>query len=96
MAAAWRRLAHRLCGPVPPSKAISRPPYAGKITRATVDGEPYRRFYYDTAQVANKRHRWLRWVITHADIADCNMGPIFRIGPPADNTKGVTDVLQGR
>ena len=33
-------------------QAISRPPYAGKVTRAIVDGE-LKRFYYDTAQVAN-------------------------------------------
>ena len=33
-------------------QAISRPPYAGKVTRATVEGE-LNRFYYDTAQVAN-------------------------------------------
>ena len=31
---------------------VSTPPYKGKFTRETVDGQ-LRRFYYDTAQVAN-------------------------------------------
>ena len=33
-------------------QVVSRPPYKGKFTRETVDAE-LRRFYYDTAQVAN-------------------------------------------
>ena len=88
---AWWRGAHRLCGPV--SRPSDQPtPYAGKITRATVDGE-LRRFYYDTAQVAN--NVTLAAMAQLMPISQIVYGTDFPYRTAADNTKGVTEFFKG-
>ena len=73
-------------------QAISRPPYAGKVTRATVDGE-LRRFYYDTAQVAN--NVTLAAMAQLMPISQIVYGTDFPYRTAADDTKGVTEFFKG-
>ena len=73
-------------------QAISRPPYAGKVTRATVDGE-LKRFYYDTAQVAN--NVTLAAMAQLMPISQIVYGTDFPYRAAADDTKGVTEFFKG-
>jgi 6-methylsalicylate decarboxylase len=73
-------------------QAISRPPYAGKVTRATVDGE-LKRFYYDTAQVAN--NVTLAAMAQLMPISQIVYGTDFPYRTAADDTKGVTEFFKG-
>lgn len=73
-------------------QAISRPPYAGKVTRATVDGE-LKRFYYDTAQVAN--NVTLAAMSQLMPISQIVYGTDFPYRTAADDTKGVTEFFKG-
>ena len=66
--------------------AVSRPPYVGKFTRATVEGE-LRRFYYDTAQVANPIT--LSAMVQLMPISQIVYGTDFPYRIAADNTRGV-------
>ena len=73
-------------------QAIGRPPYAGKFTRATVDGE-LKRFYYDTAQVAN--NVTLAAMAQLMPISQIVYGTDFPYRTAADDTKGVTEFFKG-
>jgi hypothetical protein len=73
-------------------QAISRPPYSGKVTRATVDGE-LKRFYYDTAQVAN--NVTLAAMAQLMPISQIVYGTDFPYRTAADDTKGVTEFFKG-
>ena len=73
-------------------QAISRPPYAGKVTRATVDGE-LKRFYYDTAQVANSVT--LAAMAQLMPISQIVYGTDFPYRTAADNTKGLIEFFKG-
>jgi predicted TIM-barrel fold metal-dependent hydrolase len=73
-------------------QAISRPPYAGKVTRATVEGE-LRRFYYDTAQVAN--NVTLAAMAQLMPISQIVYGTDFPYRSAAEHTKGVTEFFKG-
>lgn len=73
-------------------QAISRPPYVGKFTRATVEGE-LNRFYYDTAQVANKVT--LSAMAQLMPISQIVYGTDFPYRTAADHTKGVTEFFKG-
>ena len=74
-------------------QAISRPPYAGKITRATVEGE-LNRFYYDTAQVANTVT--LSAMAQLMPISQIVYGTDFPYRNAAEHTKGVTAFFRGK
>ncbi len=73
-------------------QAISRPPYAGKVTRATVEGE-LNRFYYDTAQVANPVT--LSAMVQLMPISQIVYGTDFPYRTAAEHTKGVTEFFKG-
>jgi predicted TIM-barrel fold metal-dependent hydrolase len=73
-------------------QAISRPPYAGKFTRATVEGE-LKRFYYDTAQVAN--NVTLAAMAQLMPISQIVYGTDFPYRTAAEHTKGVTEFFKG-
>jgi len=73
-------------------QAISRPPYAGKVTRATVEGE-LNRFHYDTAQVAN--NVTLAAMVRLMPISQIVYGTDFPYRTAADHTKGVTEFFKG-
>jgi predicted TIM-barrel fold metal-dependent hydrolase len=73
-------------------QAISRPPYAGKFTRATVEGE-LKRFHYDTAQVANDVT--LAAMAQLMPISQIVYGTDFPYRTAADHTKGVTAFFKG-
>jgi predicted TIM-barrel fold metal-dependent hydrolase len=73
-------------------QAISRPPYGGKFTRATVEGE-LNRFYYDTAQVANPVT--LSAMAKLMPISQIVYGTDFPYRSAADHTKGVSDFFHG-
>jgi predicted TIM-barrel fold metal-dependent hydrolase len=73
-------------------QAISRPPYAGKVTRATVEGE-LNRFYYDTAQVANPVT--LSAMAQLMPISQIVYGTDFPYRTAAEHTKGVTEFFKG-
>jgi predicted TIM-barrel fold metal-dependent hydrolase len=85
------RCTYRLCRPVL-FLAVSRPPYEGKFTRATVEGE-LRRFYYDTAQVANPIT--LSAMVQLMPIAQIVYGTDFPYRIAADNTRGVSAFFKG-
>jgi len=68
-------------------QALGRPPYAGKFTRATVEGE-LNRFYYDTAQVAN--NVTLAAMAQLMPVSQIVFGTDFPYRTAADNAKGVT------
>jgi 6-methylsalicylate decarboxylase len=67
--------------------AVSRPPRLGKFTRAGVEGE-LRRFYYDTAQVANPIT--LSAMVQLMPNSQIVYGTDFPYGLAADNTLGVS------
>ncbi len=73
-------------------QALIQPPYAGKIARETVESE-LRRFYYDTAQVAN--HVTLSAMVQLMPISQIVYGTDFPFRTAADNTKGVTAFFKG-
>jgi len=73
-------------------QAISRPPYAGKFTRASVEGE-LTRFFYDTAQVANPIT--LAAMVKLMPISQIVYGTDFPYRTAADHTKGVSAVFSG-
>jgi hypothetical protein len=73
-------------------QAISRAPYVGRITRANVDGE-LKRFYYDTAQVAN--NVTLAAMAQLMPISQIVYGTDFPYRTAADDTKGVTEFFKG-
>jgi predicted TIM-barrel fold metal-dependent hydrolase len=73
-------------------QAISRPPYAGKFTREQVDGE-LRRFFYDTAQVANPVT--LSAMVQLMPITQIVYGTDFPYRTAADHTKGLTAFFKG-
>jgi predicted TIM-barrel fold metal-dependent hydrolase len=73
-------------------QAISRPPYAGKFTRDTVQGE-LNRFYYDTAQVANPIT--LAAMVKLMPISQIVYGTDFPYRTAADHSKGVSEVFSG-
>ena len=73
-------------------QAISRPPYAGKIARETVEGQ-LKRFYYDTAQVAN--NVTLAAMVQLMPISQIVYGTDFPYRIAADHTKGVTAFFKG-
>jgi predicted TIM-barrel fold metal-dependent hydrolase len=73
-------------------QAISRPPYAGKFTREQVDSE-LRRFFYDTAQVANPVT--LSALVQLVPISQIVYGTDFPYRTAADDTKGVTAFFKG-
>jgi predicted TIM-barrel fold metal-dependent hydrolase len=72
--------------------AVSRPPYGGKFNRAIVEGE-LRRFYYDTAQVANPIT--LSAMVQLMPISQIVYGTDFPYRNAADNTRGVTAFFKG-
>ena len=72
-------------------QAISRPPYAGKVTRATVEGE-LNRFYYDTAQVANTVT--LSAMVQLMPISQIVYGTDFPYRTAAEDNKGVTEFFK--
>lgn len=73
-------------------QALSRPPYAGKITRADVAGE-LNRFFYDTAQVANDVT--LAAMARLMPISQIVYGTDFPYRTAADHTRGVTAFFKG-
>jgi predicted TIM-barrel fold metal-dependent hydrolase len=73
-------------------QAINRPPYVGKFTRATVEGE-LKRFYYDTAQVAN--NVTLAAMAQLMPISQIFYGTDFPYRSAAEHTKGMTEFFKG-
>ena len=73
-------------------QAISRPPYAGKFTRATVEGE-LKRFHYDTAQVAN--NVTLAAMAQLMPISQIVYGTDFPYRSAVEHTKGVSEFFKG-
>jgi len=73
-------------------QAISRPPYAGKFTRAAVEGE-LKRFHYDTAQVAN--NVTLAAMAQLMPISQIVYGTDFPYRSAAEYTKGLTEFFKG-
>jgi predicted TIM-barrel fold metal-dependent hydrolase len=73
-------------------QAISRPPYAGKFPRDLVESE-LRRFYYDTAQVANPIT--LAAMVKLMPVSQIVYGTDFPYRTAAEHTKGVTEVFSG-
>ena len=73
-------------------QAISRPPYAGKFTRAAVEGE-LKRFHYDTAQVAN--NVTLAAMAQLMPISQIVYGTDFPYRTAAEHSKGVTAFFTG-
>jgi predicted TIM-barrel fold metal-dependent hydrolase len=71
-------------------QAISRPPYAGKFPRAVVESE-LKRFYYDTAQVANPIT--LAAMVKLMPVSQIVYGTDFPYRTAADHTKGITEVF---
>ena len=73
-------------------QALTRPPYAGKVTREQVDGE-LRRFFYDTAQVANPVT--LAALVQLVPTSQIVYGTDFPYRTSIDHTKGVTAFFKG-
>ncbi len=73
-------------------QAISRPPYKDKFTRDTVERE-LRRFYYDTAQVANPIT--LSAMVKLMPVSQIVYGTDFPYRTAADHTKGVGEFFTG-
>jgi predicted TIM-barrel fold metal-dependent hydrolase len=73
-------------------QAISRPPYKGKFTRDVVEHE-LRRFYYDTAQVANPIT--LSAMVKLMPVSQIVYGTDFPYRTAADHTKGVGEFFTG-
>ena len=71
---------------------VNTPPYAGKISRETVDGE-LRRFYYDTAQIANSVT--LAALAQLVPVSQIVYGTDFPYRTATDHTKGVTAFFKG-
>ena len=71
---------------------VSTPPYAGKFTRETVQGE-LNRFYYDTAQVSLEGT--LVALSKIIPISQIVYGTDFPYRTAADHTKGVTASFKG-
>ena len=73
-------------------QALGRPPYAGKVTRAQVDGE-LRRFFYDTAQSSNQIT--LSALVQLVPISQIVYGTDFPYRTAIDHTTGVTAFFKG-
>ena len=69
---------------------VSTPPYQGKFTRETVDGE-LRRFHYDTAQVSNPIT--MAALVKLVPISQIVYGTDFPYRTAADHTKGLTAIF---
>ena len=88
---ARRRRAHRLCGP------ISSKRLADLLMQARLLAPPWtrelKRFYYDTAQVAN--NVTLAAMAQLMPISQIVYGTDFPYRTAADDTKGVTEFFKG-
>lgn len=73
-------------------QAMMRPPYAGKFTREQVNTQ-LRRFYYDTAQVANDVT--LSALVKLVPVSQIVYGTDFPYRSAADHTTGVTAFFKG-
>jgi predicted TIM-barrel fold metal-dependent hydrolase len=71
---------------------VHTPPYAGKFTRAIVDGE-LKRFYYDTAQISGAVT--LGALAKLVSVSQIVYGTDFPYRTAADHTKGVTATFSG-
>jgi 6-methylsalicylate decarboxylase len=71
-------------------QALGRPPYKDKFTRATVEGE-LKRFFYDTAQVANPIT--LAAMVKLMPLSQIVYGTDFPYRTAAEHTKGITEVF---
>src|SRR5262245_1589322 len=73
-------------------QVVSVPPYKGKFTRETVEGE-LKRFYYDTAQVSGEVT--LDALAKLVPVSQIVYGTDFPYRTAADHTKGVTAYFKG-
>ena len=73
-------------------QAVNTPPYKDKFSRADVEGE-IRRFFYDTAQVANPIT--LAAMVKLVPVAQIVYGTDFPYRTAADHTKGLSEVFSG-
>jgi len=73
-------------------QAVRTPPYAGKFTRAIVEGE-LRRFYYDTAQVSN--NITLSALVQLIPVEQIVYGTDFPYRRAIEHTEGVTAFFKG-
>jgi len=71
---------------------VSRPPYKDKFTRESVDAE-LKRFYYDTAQVANAVT--LGAVVNLVSVSQIVFGTDYPYRTAADHVKGLTAAFSG-
>jgi len=71
---------------------VHTPPYAGKFTRAIVDGE-LQRFYYDTAQISGAVT--LGALAKLVPVSQIVYGTDFPYRTAADHTRGVTATFSG-
>jgi len=73
-------------------QVVNTPPYRGKFTRETMQGE-LNRFYYDTAQISNAVT--LEALAKLVPISQIVYGTDFPYRTAADHTKGVTEHFKG-